>query len=133
MKKFIYATRRAKKQMGAVLGGWLQLLSLILIGSVLVLFATRQTAQTASPTISTDKSDYQPGDIVIMTGSGWIPGQPVALHIDETDGEMWDSSAIADELGNISNSEFVVAAHDVGVAFSLTASQGDVWAWTQFT
>src|SRR5947207_7844230 len=123
MKTFVYATRRAKKQMAAVLGSWLQLLSLILIGLGLVLFATRQTAQTASPTITTDKADYQPGETVVITGSGWTLGEPVLLHIDESDGETWDRSAMADEYGNISNSEFVIQPHDIWVAFTLTAAQ----------
>src|SRR4051812_49302989 len=111
MKKFVYATRRAKKQMGAVLFGWLQLLSLILIGSVLVFFATRQTAQTIipSPSISTDKPDYAPGETVVMTGSAWLPGEAVMLHLEESDFDVpWDSSAIADPYGNISNSAFII-------------------------
>src|SRR5687767_5049251 len=32
-------------------------------------------------TVQTDKPDYQPGDYVIITGSGWTPGESVSLNI----------------------------------------------------
>ena len=35
-------------------------------------------------TVQTDKADYQPGDYVVITGSGWLagdPGEKVSLHI----------------------------------------------------
>ena len=38
-------------------------------------------AQTA--TIVTDKDDYLPGEYVIITGTGWTPGETVNLHFDE--------------------------------------------------
>ena len=70
----------------------------------------------------------------MISGSGWIPGQPVALHIDESDSDLpWDSSATPDAAGNISNSDFVVQANDIGVLFTLTATQGGVVTTTQFT
>ena len=40
---------------------------------------------------------------------------------------------IADGAGNISNSGFIIQPGDVGLAFTLTATQGTVTAWTQFT
>src|SRR5437773_6158939 len=89
---------------------------------------------TAGSTVTTDKSDYAPGETVAISGSGWIPGQPVALHIDASDNDLpWDVSATPDAAGNFSNSEFVVQAHDIGVVFTLTATQGNVVATTQFT
>src|SRR5207244_6371405 len=89
---------------------------------------------TSSPTITTDKSDYAPGETVVMSGSGWIPGQPVALHLEESDNDLpWDSSATPDAAGNFSISEFVIQAHDIGVVFTLTATQGGVVATTQYT
>jgi len=87
-----------------------------------------------SPAIATDKGDYVPGETVTITGSGWIPGQPVALHIEESDGDLpWDATAIPDAAGNFSNSDFVIQTHDVGVLFTLTATQGDLSAVTEFT
>src|SRR5437016_1134129 len=89
---------------------------------------------TSSSTITTYMSDYAPGETVVMSGSGWIPGQPVALHLEESDNDLpWDSSATPDAAGNFSISEFVIQAHDIGVVFTLTATQGGVVATTQFT
>ena len=34
-------------------------------------------------TVTTDKLDYYPGDYVIITGSGWQPGEIVKLHLYE--------------------------------------------------
>jgi len=89
---------------------------------------------TAGSTVTTDKNDYAPGETVAISGSGWIPGQPVALHIDESDNDLpWDASATPDAAGNFSNSDFVIQSHDIGVVFTLTATQGSVVATTQFT
>src|SRR5882724_3583435 len=110
------------------------------LGAVLVLIGLMASSQlhlaqvTAGSTVTTDKSDYVPGETVVISGSGWIPGQPVTLHIDESDNDLpWDVSATPDAAGNFSNSEFVVQAHDIGVVFTLTATQGGVVATTQFT
>src|SRR5207245_8625001 len=45
----------------------------------------------------------------------------------------WDVSATPDAAGDFSNSDFVIQTHDVGVVFTLTATQGSVVATTQFT
>src|SRR5438876_1121152 len=110
------------------------------LGAVLVLIGLMASSQlhlaqvTAGSTVTTDKSDYVPGETVVISGSGWISGQPVSLHIDESDNDLpWDVSATPDAAGNFSNSEFVVQAHDIGVVFTLTATQGGVVATTQFT
>src|SRR6266404_5726885 len=110
------------------------------LGAVLVLVGLIASSQlhlaqvTAGSTVTTDKNDYAPGETVAISGSGWIPGQPVALHIDESDSDLpWDSSATPDAAGNISNSDFVIQTNDIGVLFTLTATQGSVTATTQFT
>jgi hypothetical protein len=85
-------------------------------------------------TVTTDKSDYEPGETVLISGTGWTPNEAVALHIDDSNGiARWDASVTADPSGNISNSDFVIQPEDVGLAFMLTATQGTVTAWTQFT
>ena len=84
--------------------------------------------------VTTDKSDYMPGETVVISGSSWTPNQAVALHIDDSNNvSRFDASVMADAGGNISNSDFVVQSQDVGLAFTLTAKQGAVTAWTQFT
>jgi hypothetical protein len=85
-------------------------------------------------TVTTDKADYAPGETVLISGTGWTANQEVALHIDDSNYvARWDASVMADGAGNISNSEFVIQPEDVGLAFTLTATQGAVTAWTQFT
>src|SRR6476619_910064 len=87
-------------------------------------------------TVTTDKADYMPGETVVISGTGWIANQEVALHIDDSNDPpvpRLDVSVMADGAGNISNSQFVIQAEDVGLAFTLTATQGTVTAWTQFT
>src|SRR5437762_935371 len=110
------------------------------LGAVLVLIGLMASSQlhlaqvTAGSTVTSDKSDYGPGETVAISGSGWIPGQPVALHIEESDNDLpWDVSATPDAAGNFSNSDFVIQTHDIGVVFTLTATQGNVVATTQFT
>src|SRR5262245_54282411 len=85
-------------------------------------------------TATTDKADYAPGETGVISGTGWAANQEVALHIaDRNYSARWDASVMADGAGNISNSEFVIQPEDVGLAFTLTATQGTVTAWTQFT
>src|SRR5438552_2363177 len=45
--------------------------------------ATSASAQGLGPTITTDKDDYSPGELVTITGSGWLPLETVALNIHE--------------------------------------------------
>src|SRR6266536_771464 len=97
-------------------------------------FSLMEAPGSSGDTVTTDKPDYVPGETVVISGSLWIPNVAVALHIDDSNNvARWDSSAIADGQGNISNSEFVIQPQDVGLAFTLTATQGAVTAFTQFT
>ena len=87
-------------------------------------------------TVTTDKADYAPGETVVISGTGWTANQEVALHIDDSNDPpvaRLDVSVVADGAGNISNSDFVIQPEDVGLAFTLTATQGIVTASTQFT
>src|SRR5439155_6934399 len=97
-------------------------------------FRLMEAPGSSGATVTTDKSDYMPGETVVISGSLWTPNQAVALHIDDSNNvSRWDASAMADGQGNISNSEFVIQPQDVGLAFTLIATQGVVTAWTQFT
>ena len=42
--------------------------------------------QQAVPTVTTDKSDYAPGDTANISGSGWYPNQSVTLQVVHSDG-----------------------------------------------
>ena len=82
-------------------------------------------AQTA--TVTTDKDDYSPGEYVIITGTGWQPGETVSFHFDETPKpatcvNSHDLVAVADAAGNIYNNQFLIKVNHIGVAFVLTAT-----------
>jgi hypothetical protein len=98
-----------------------------------VLFCALVAALTYSSvyaaTVTTDKPDYSPGEIVMITGSGWEPGEAVTLFLHEepivdpnVDPDSWlEPSPVADLDGNI-YAEFIVQPNDVGVTFTLTAA-----------
>lgn len=77
-------------------------------------------------TIATDMPDYYPGDSVIITGSGWEPGETVRLTITQVSPLRDDPTtmfyAIADVAGNVTNSDFRIQEDHLGAAFSLTAT-----------
>src|SRR6266567_6810630 len=125
MKRILHVTVPLTTRMVPVLGAIVVLMGLTLSSKV-------HSGSTA--TVSTNKADYAPGETVTITGAGWVPGQPVALHIEETDSDLpWDSSATPDATGNFSDAEFVIQTTDVGVVFTLTATQGAIVATTQFS
>jgi hypothetical protein len=76
-------------------------------------------------TIRTDKDDYAPGETVVITGTGWQPGEEVTLLLQEVQHPLSHEdrtfTAVADANGNIFNSEFAPEEHDLGVRFYLTA------------
>ena len=59
-------------------------------------------------TVKTDKDDYWPGEPVTVTGSGWQPGETVTVTITEDADTHNDFTytAVADNAGNFTNSEF---------------------------
>ena len=75
-------------------------------------------------TITTDAEDYPPGTTVVMTGSGFKPGEWVDLDLEEvpfTDQHSLQSVR-ADAQGRIVSTEFAPNMYDLGVRFYLTAS-----------
>ena len=87
--------------------------------------ATASDATTsAGPTLTTDKPDYQPGDTVTFTGTGFGAQDTVVITLHED--PHWQDpdrtvTAIADASGNFTNRTFVVDQHDFGVTFTATA------------
>src|SRR5262249_47489435 len=75
------------------------------------------------PTLTTDRSDYPPHMPVLVSGSGWRPGETVKLLFHETNGSNPDVTfqSVADNSGKFSNSQFAPKANDYGVIFLLTA------------
>src|SRR5829696_6983436 len=87
-----------------------------------------------SPTIQSDKEDYPPADTVILTGSGWQPGETVNINVNDDEGQTWNRNVdvTADASGNISDSfnlpDWFVATYSV----KATGASGAV-ATTSFT
>ncbi len=96
------------------------------------------TFNALAATVTTDKSDYKPGDKVIISGFGWEPGETVTFLLQEEPNICGDRElepVIADENGNFTTFGFEVEAHDVGITFILTAIGGSsgLTAETTFT
>ncbi|PYM03414.1 MAG: hypothetical protein DMD82_16965, partial [Candidatus Rokuibacteriota bacterium] len=91
-------------------------------GLLLLLVSRAASAQTA--TVTTNKTDYVPGETVVITGSGYLPGETVALTLVES--PLIDThgpyTAVADANGKFVNTSFVPNSADVGVTFTLTAT-----------
>jgi hypothetical protein len=87
----------------------------------------QQTAvlfDASAATVTTDQTDYAPGQTVTITGTGWLPGETVSLNIHRDTNDPPDTvlTAVADANGDITNSEYVVQQYDFGVTFLLTAT-----------
>ena len=78
-------------------------------------------------TVTTDKTDYQPGDTVIISGQGWQAGDTVSLliHPDPQTHPDIPLTAFVASDGSFLNSDYVVQDSDLGVSFLLTASSSD--------
>jgi hypothetical protein len=86
-------------------------------------------------TIKTDKDDYAPGELAVITGSGWQPGEEVTLIFQEDPAVHDDYSfaVTADANGNIYWDQWAPEEHDFGVRFYLTAEDRQSRAQTTFT
>jgi CSLREA domain-containing protein len=80
------------------------------------------TGTTPVPTIQSDKADYPPSDTVILTGSGWQPGETVNINVNDDENQTWNRNVdvIADENGNVRD-EFVLPDWFVAT-YSVTAT-----------
>ena len=86
------------------------------------------------PTLTSDKSDYQPGDIVTLTGTGFQPGENVTIviSVDPVTHAPDTLAAVADANGNFTNSSYIVQESDLGVTFTAVAT-GDQGSMAQTT
>ena len=88
--------------------------------------------------IWTDKDDYQPGDPVVLSGSGWKANENVYLYAVDSQTEAWTygSTVAADANGGfVVNPYFIVQLVQNGVDFSVTAvgAQSAMQADVKFT
>lgn len=86
-------------------------------------------------TVRSDRDDYSPGEVVMLTGGGWQPGETVVLRFTEVPSthEELVLTAAADASGHIFNDDYVVEPHDIGVRFYVTAIGSRSQAQTTFT
>src|SRR6266536_1659071 len=55
-----------------------------------------------APTISSDRPDYSPADIVVLTSTDWFVGEAVHIVVNDEDGQTWSytTDVIADDNGS---------------------------------
>ena len=87
-------------------------------------FSLTSNGDGVGPTVTTDKEDYQPGDTVTISGSGWLAGETVELVIEEdTPGaDLLVFSSVADDNGDFVNRDLLIEERHLGVTFTLTAT-----------
>src|SRR2546428_702575 len=95
---------------------------LLALASVVALAAF--SAHASAATVATDQPDYHPGQTVVITGSGWEPGETVVLvlHEDPPLDPDLQLTSVADTNGDFRNADFTVDVFDIGVTFTLTAT-----------
>jgi hypothetical protein len=79
--------------------------------------------ESSGATVTTDDTDYAPGETISIHGAGWQPGETVVMTIreePETHPEV-TTSAVADAHGRFANTDFVPTLLDAGRAFTITA------------
>src|SRR5437773_8616792 len=92
--------------------------------ALIVGFLASLALRASAATVATDKADYAPGENVVITGSGWEPGETVVLILHEEpqlDPDL-QLTAYADANGDFTNTDFSVDVFDIGVTFTLTAT-----------
>src|SRR5688572_217836 len=77
---------------------------------------------SSSASITTDKLDYKPGDVVAISGRGYQPGETVRvkIHEDPHTPQERGFDAVADSSGNFSG-EYVVQDYDLSMKFIVGA------------
>jgi hypothetical protein len=78
---------------------------------------------SSSASVTTDKTDYAPGEIVTITGTGFQPNETVNISLHETPEGYPDPAfvATADEQGTFISLQFSPQVIDIGRTFTLTA------------
>src|SRR5262249_25089039 len=88
------------------------------------ILASALVIPSSSAAVTTNRVDYHPGQPVTVTGTGWIPGEPVSLLFHEQPEGHPDVVVLAsaDASGSFTNSNFAPAPSDAKRTFTLTAT-----------
>ncbi len=108
-------------------------------GLLVLVFFLLTAFGAQAQTVTTDKDDYSPGQYVIVTGTGWTPGETVSFDFHETPqvctSDHHVRNTIANADGSILYSQFLINEKHLGVSFVLTATgqSSGLTAVTNFT
>jgi hypothetical protein len=88
----------------------------------------------ASPTVWTDKADYNPGAAVTLSGAGWAPGEAVHVVVDDSDGQTWSytDGVTASNLGELTDQFTLPTWFVANYTVTATGNSGET-ATTSFT
>ena len=105
------------------------------VAEVSLTTADGSDAQDSPAFITTDRTDYNPGETVIITGSGWDAHELVSIEIKREGVVAANYQTYANEFGNVYHREFAIQDGDIGVAFALraTGSNSNKTAEAKFT
>jgi hypothetical protein len=98
-------------------------ISLFALAPIILLLLTAFIGQATAQTVATDKTDYGSGEVAVITGSGWVPGEVVVFAVTQ-DPMLYSTDSVhttADLDGNI-RSGYLVPGLDVPQLFTLTAT-----------
>ncbi|UQD56474.1 hypothetical protein [Flavobacterium sp. K5-23] len=75
-------------------------------------------------TVTTDKADYAPGEIVTISGTGWYPNEMVSFTLKEIpsiDEALLNFTVQADSNGSLVYNQFMTQQRHLGIAFLMSA------------
>ncbi|HEX8582740.1 MAG TPA: DUF5011 domain-containing protein, partial [Acidimicrobiales bacterium] len=86
--------------------------------------ASGPAPDAAGATLSTDKTDYQPGETVVFTGSGFSPYEQVRIVLKEDPARHPDTTltSTADERGAVLNKDYSPTEENLGTSYTATAT-----------
>jgi hypothetical protein len=96
--------------------------------------AYEAAAHSTSVTLTSDKPDYHPGEIVTLSGSGWKPGEivTIVMTVKPLTHDTVTLSAVADADGSFISNSYIIQKSDLGVTFTVSAT-GDKGSTAQMT
>ena len=131
------AEKRGQGEMGSTAQRWLGTWRLkvpFVLGSFVAagLVAAGVVSGADQPSISSDRSDYAPGDAVALSGAGWQAGEAVQVLVDDDQNDPWSHEAelTAAADGTVSDS---FDLPDLAGEFSVTATAPSGTASSTFT
>jgi hypothetical protein len=93
-----------------------------LIGTSMVSQAQEPVPAECNATVVTDKDDYFPGEVALISGSGWLPGETVQITLFSTNLATFEYFTVeADGDGNFTGLNYDILEIHLGERFELEA------------